>query len=76
MRKKEVCLNNDSFGYWSSLGGVEVKKIEYGIEDYCYCISGAWCSEKSYHRVKIHYGDRDYIVLHDYKLYFDECIRM
>ena len=77
MTKKEVCLNNESFAYYSGLGGVEFKHIEYGIEDYIYCVSGAWTSKKSYHKLKIYYdNDNSYVKLHGYKIPMNECIKM
>ena len=79
MTKKEICLSNESFAYYSGLGGIEFKKIEYGIEDYIYCVSGAWGNPNnySYHKLKVYYSDKgDYIKLHGYKIPLDECIRM
>ena len=77
MSKKEICLNNESFAYYSGLGGLELKKIEYGIEDYVYCVSGAWTSKKAFHRLKVYYNDNGgYIKLHGYKIHFSECVRM
>lgn len=77
MSKKEICLNNESFAYYSGFGGLEFKKIEYGIEDYMYCVSGAWTSKKSYHKLKIHYSDNGgYVKLHGYKVPLNECIKM
>lgn len=77
MTKKEVCLNNESFAYYSGLGGLEFKKIEHGVEDYVYCVSGAWTSKKSYHKLKVYYDKNgSYIKSHGYKIPLDECIRM
>ena len=78
MSKKQMCLNNKSFGYYSGLGGLELKHIEYGINDYVYCVSGAWCNNKSYHKVKINYDSKGnpYIMVHGYKVPFEEIIRM
>ena len=77
MSKKEVCLNNKSFAYYSGFGGLELKHIEYGIEDYIYCVSGAWTSKKSYHKLKVYYGNNSYYLkLHGYKIPLNECIRM
>ena len=77
MSKKQICLEHESFAYYSGFGGLELKYIEYGIEDYIYCVSGAWSSEKSYHKLKVYYGDNDnYIKLHGYKIPLSECIRM
>ena len=57
---------------------LEFKYIEYGIEDYIYCISGAWTGKPSYHKLKIQYGNDgcSYVKLHGYKVSFDDCIRM
>lgn len=75
MNKKEI-IAMKTIGYWSTLSGVEVKKIHYGTEDYCICVSGAWCSQKSIHQVKIHYEtERAYIIVRGTRLHFNECIR-
>lgn len=76
--KKEVCKENESFAYYSGFGGLELKRIEYGIDDYIYCVSGAWTSKKSYHKLKVYYGKNgdSFIKLHGYKVPLDECIRM
>lgn len=77
MSKKEVCLNNESFAYYSGFGGLEFKKIEYGIEDYIYCVSGVWTGKPSFHKLKVYYnGDNNYIKLHGYRIPLNECIRM
>jgi hypothetical protein len=77
MSKKEVCLNNDSFAYYSGFGGLEFKKIEYSIDDHIYCVSGAWTDKKSYHKLKV-YNDNNgsYLKLHGYKIPLSDCIRM
>ena len=67
--------------YWSAVGGVEVKKIEHGIEDYVVCVSNAWTKHSSVHRLRVRYTQskikdpRPYIMIHGYMLYLDECIR-
>lgn len=81
MTKKEYCLNHKSIAYYSGLNGLEIKGIEYGIEDYIYCVSGCWYGgekAREYHRVKIQYdrfGD-PFFRIHGYKIQLDECIRM
>ena len=76
--KKEVCNNNKSFAYYSGLNGLELKHIEYGINDYIYCVSGAWGGTKKYHKLKIQYDNNgnSYIKLYGYKIPIDECIKM
>jgi hypothetical protein len=77
MSKKELCMNKKSVGYWSACGGVEVKAIDFGIEDFVYCVAGAWNGKKSYHKLKINYNNDDgFVVLNGYRLYLGDCIRM
>ena len=77
MSKKEICESNSTFGYYSGFGGVELKHVEYGINDYIYCVSGAWCSKKSYHKLKVYYNDNgDYIKINGIRIPLNECIRV
>ena len=77
MTKKQICESKNSFAYYSALGGIEAKHIEYGICDYLYVVSGAWTNNKRYHKLKIHYTDKSpYIILHGYKCSMDEFIVM
>lgn len=77
MSKKEVCLNNESFAYYSGFGGLEFKKIEYGIDDYIYCVSGAWTSKKGYHKLKVYNtATSSYVKLHGYRVSLNDCIMM
>ena len=78
MTKKQVCLNNETFAYYSGFNGLELKYVEYGIDDYLYCVSGSWNGKPKYHKLKIHYGENfgDYVILHGYKIPLNECIRM
>lgn len=75
---KDDILRAKSIAYYSGLNGLEIKKIEYGIEDYVLCVSGAWCGKKQAHKVKINYNKSGaaYIRIHGYKIPLDECIRM
>lgn len=78
MNKKEVCTNNKAFAYYSGFGGLEFNNIEYGVNDYIYCTSGAWTGKPAYHRLKIYYtvSGQPYIKLHGYRVLLDECIRI
>lgn len=78
MSKAEI-LNMPTIAYWSGLDGLEIKDIEYGINDYVLCVSGAWYGGKSNeraHRVKIRYNKNGdpYIVIHGYRILLSECI--
>ena len=78
MTKKEKCLNNNTIACYYGLGGVEIKHIEYGIEDYIYCVSGAWSTtNKRYHKLKVYYTEKGgYIRLYGYRIPLNECIRV
>ena len=78
MNKREYCMKNPAIAYYSGLNGLEIHGIEYGIEDYIYCVSGAWGSGKAFHRVKVQYTRKGsaFIMVHGYRIPLDECIRM
>ena len=75
MTKKEICQNNATIAYYSGLGGLEVKHIEYGTDDYFYIVAGAWNGKRTYHKLKVHYGKKDYILFHRYRCPLNEFIR-
>ena len=56
MTKREICESHEPIAYFSGLGGLEVRHIECGINDYLYLIADAWNGKKSYHKCKIHYA--------------------
>lgn len=78
MTKKQICESNKTIAYYSGLGGLEIKALEYGVDDYIYCVSGAWGGKKSYHKLKVYTGRRGdgYIKLHGYKIPLNECMRV
>ena len=78
MTKKEYCLKNPAVAYYSGFSGLEIHGIEYGIDYYLYCVSGAWCGKYKYHRLKIQYSRKGspFVRLHGYRVPLDECIRM
>lgn len=84
MNKREYCESRESVAYYSGLNGLEIKGIEYGINDFVYCVSGCWYGGKAarrFHRCKIYYpaNGKDsafFFRVHGYKIPLDECIRM
>jgi hypothetical protein len=42
MNKREYCESRESIAYYSGLNGLEIKGIEYGINDLVYCASDCW----------------------------------
>ena len=79
MNKRQYCESRESIAYYSGLNGLEIKGIEYGIDDYIYCVSGAWGGGKAFHRCKIYYPangkDSAFFRVHGHKIPLDECIR-
>ena len=78
MNKREYCESRESIAYYSGLNGLEIKGIEHAINDYIYCVSGAWGGGKAFHRCKIQYtrSGAAFFRVHGYKIPLDECIRM
>ena len=83
MNKREYCESRESVAYYSGLNGLEIKGIEYGINDFVYCVSGCWYGGKAarrFHRCKIYYPanrkDGAFFRVHGYKIPLNECIRM
>ena len=76
-KRVKYWMDQPTIAYISALGGVEIKQIDYGIDDYITCVANAWYHPRSVHRVKINYtrGDRAYIRIHGTRLYLDEAIR-
>lgn len=77
MTKREICETRPTIAYYSGLGGIEIKEILYGIDEYVYAVLGAWCGQKTYHKVKVKYDSKGnpYFRLHGYKILLAECIR-
>ena len=73
--EKRHYIKTRAVGYASMLGGVEVKDIIYGIEDYVIYTVGAWTGKPTAHKGKIYYGDRSYFKYNGTKIYFDDVIR-
>lgn len=83
MNKREYCESRESIAYYSGLNGLEIKDIEYGIDDFVYCVSGCWYGGKAarrFHRCKIYYPANGkasaFFRVDGYKIPLDECIRM
>lgn len=80
MTKKEYCLKNPPVAYYSGFSRLEIHGIEFGADDFLYCVSGAWGAKscQKYHRLKIKYDQNGgaFVRLHGYKVPLNECIRM
>lgn len=78
MNKRQYCESRESIAYYSGLKGLEIKGIEHGINDYIYCVSGAWSGGKAFHRCKIQYTRKGaaFFRVYGHRVPLDECIRM
>ena len=59
-------------------GGIEIKKIEYGIDDYCICATQTMTESPRVHRVKIKYTREEsepYIEVDGFKIFMNMCIK-
>ncbi len=77
--KMEIIENSPIIGYWSEMGGVEVRKIEDTIDGIkLYIKANAWYGKPSYHTRTVTFErryKREHIRLFHRRLYLDECIR-
>lgn len=74
--EKQHYLDAPCIGYWSEYGGIELKEITYGINDYAVVVANAWSGNRNVHRVAIHYKEDDaYIIVGHRRYHFNECIR-
>ena len=75
IEKLEI-LNARPIAYFSGFAGIEIKWVEYGIDDYIIFVAGAWCSNKTAHRTKIYYnGDNAYFRFNNCRISLNDCIR-
>lgn len=79
MSKHEYIRTHKTIGYYSGMGGIEIKGIEYECGDsVVYAVSGAFCNGKSHHRVKIEYtisGD-EYFRIRNVHIPMRDCMRV
>lgn len=73
-------MNKPSLGYWSCLGGVEVKEIIYDIEDYVVVVTNSFNTlpyKKHLTKLLVKYNKNvdPFISFNGYKLYMADCIR-
>lgn len=73
--EKAVVIAARCTAYFSGFGGLEIKSIEYGIEDYVLYVTGAWNGQGKAHKSKIYYEERPYFKYKGVRIHLDECIR-
>lgn len=76
--KKTDMREMRTIGYWSALGGVEVKNID-GNREQLWCVTAVWSGGgcNNCHKVKIQYNAKGepYIRLFNQRFYLSDCIR-
>lgn len=88
MTKKEICLSHDTIAtyYVCVWVGIEIKAIEYGINDSIYFVSHEGDTIK-YHKARIYdnsvyndelgdYEDEPYFMWGKMKIFLSECMRV
>ena len=71
MTRKEI-QQAPTVAVWSSgLVGLEIKGVEYGMEDRLLCV---WTGDNSIHRCKVRSGP--YFLFRGRRVYLDECWRL
>lgn len=75
---KQKVIKMPVIAYWTDFGGIEVKGIEYGIEDYLTCVSLANTETPRVHYLKIKttQGGRPYVIIYGHNLYLDQCLKV
>lgn len=48
MNKRTYCESRESIAYYSGLNGLEIKGIEYDIDDFVYCVIAICCDCTEY----------------------------
>lgn len=79
MTTKEKCLNQKTIAthyLGSAFTGLEIKSVEFGIDDYILFVQHEGNGEKTYHRRKIYYTNNDcFFYANRRRVSLSECIR-
>ena len=75
--EKKAIIEKSALAYYSGFSVLEIKDIEYGIDDHIVFVAGAWCGQKSVHRAKINttMNGKLYFNYRGNRVPMDECIR-
>lgn len=74
--EKNYWIQAPTIAYYSGFGGVEIKSIEYGINDYAVVVSNAFVGKKKVHRVLIRYNKNGgSFKVNDMTIPMDACLR-
>ena len=75
--EKLFYLDQKTVAYYSGWNGIEIKGIEYGINDYIIYITNAFTSNKKVHKTRVYYssGENDYFIADGKRIKLNECLR-
>lgn len=75
--KKDILKMKTIAVYSKGYNGIEVKEIEYGIDDHLLCVSNICGHRQTAHRLKIYYTKgRPYVKIYGCRVPLDECLRV
>ena len=77
MTKREVCIVHKTIAVCHNFGGLTVKHIECGMDDYLYIVSSNMGEKPGYHRLKIYYGKQStYIIFRGIRHRLNEFVKV
>lgn len=74
--KTNEALKMETVAYAVGYYDLEIKKIEYSIDDYVIYVTGAIHGHPKAHRAKIYYTDRPYFMCYGSRVHLDDCMKM
>lgn len=78
-QEKKAILDAACVAYYSGWNGIEIKTIEYGINDYIVYVSGCFCGKREVHKSRVYYGMKEntaYFKYNGKRIPLNECIRV
>lgn len=76
MAVKEMVMAKKTVGYISACGGIEIKEIACGIDDYVVFIAHAWGPNASAHKRKIYFNSNGaYFIYNGTRYKFTDIVR-
>ena len=76
-KRQQEIFAMKTLAYISACGGLEIKKVEYGIETRMLVVANAWGGKKSAHEVTIKSNKKgeSYFKLFGTRYHLNECIK-
>lgn len=75
-QEKNRIKDMETIAYYSGWGGIEIKQLINGYEDYVVYVGNAWYGGSTVHRTKIYITPNTaYFLFRGHRIPLDECIR-